>query len=142
LDVGCGDLEVIKSLKIKNYTGIDISDTIIKRNATLKPEWNFLSGNFLDLSKNKRLQSDFVICLDVLIHQHNCDEYFQIVKATFDSSKKICLIAAFNEEPTKEFTSEITSYHEPITKTLQKLNINNYQILGSYRDTTLLFIQK
>jgi len=142
LDVGCGDLKIMKSLKLKNYTGIDISDTIINRNKLLKPEWNFLSGNFINLSRDNKVKADFVICLDVLIHQHNYQEYLEFVKTLVDTSNKIGLIAAFNEKPRKKYGGGITAYHEPITKTLQKLEVKNYKILGNYRDTSVIFFHK
>jgi len=142
LDIGCGDLEVMKSMNIKHYVGIDLSKTIIKRNQSLKPEWNFFQGTFLNLCKTHKLQADFVICLDVLIHQQNYKEYFPFVRKIVNSCDKIGLIAGFDEKPSKEFSSEITFFHEPITQTLKKLHINNYKIVGNYRGLSLVLFEK
>jgi hypothetical protein len=43
LDVGCGDLEVVKALNIMDYVGIDQSPALeIARQ--LRPDWQFRLG--------------------------------------------------------------------------------------------------
>ncbi|MEL7409485.1 MAG: class I SAM-dependent methyltransferase, partial [Cyanobacteria bacterium J06558_2] len=67
LDVGCGDLEVIKAFKLSNYTGVDISSQAIELARQKRPDLNFIL-----LENNLSIPAaDLVICLEVLIHQHN-----------------------------------------------------------------------
>src|SRR6185312_1458439 len=68
LDIGCGDLEITEDIDFPNYTGIDTSDFIIKRNKAKYPNRRFLCGDFPNLSNQFQLNADLVICLDVLIH--------------------------------------------------------------------------
>lgn len=67
LDVGCGDISFMKGKKPNEYTGIDISQTIIERNQTSKPDWNFV---LIDATVRapSRFKMDVVLCMDMLFH--------------------------------------------------------------------------
>ncbi len=142
LDVGCGDLFPIKDFTLKNYIGIDLSHTIIMRNRLEKPLWNFIKGNFLDLFQQKKLSADLVLCFDVLIHQHNFQEYENFVNFLVRATNKIGLLSAFEYSPDIKFKSKITAFHEPITTTLKKFNASKIRILGDYRNITIISFQK
>lgn len=142
LDVGCGDLEVVKELEISNYTGIDVSSTVLSKNKNIKPKWNFIQGNFLDIIKNNNVKADLVMCLDVLIHQHDYQSYHDFVGALVESSNLIGIISAYEWFPRGNYRSEITAYHEPITKTLKKFGISKIEVIGVYRDTCVILFHK
>lgn len=140
LDVGCGDLEIVKNLPFKEYTGIDISETIIEKNKKIKPVWSFLCGNFLDLKQN--LEADMVLCFDVLIHQHNYPDYVEFVKSLVNATKNIGIVSGYEWFPEKSFRSEITAYHEPISETLQNCGAKNIKLIGNYRQTEIFAYNK
>jgi len=43
------------------------------------PQWNFLHGDFTTLARERGLVADLVVCMDVLIHQHDPAYYEQFV---------------------------------------------------------------
>lgn len=142
LDVGCGDLEVIDSIPFENYIGIDISPTVILRNASMKPYWRFVSGDFVSLQHSIAFEAELVICMDVLIHQHDYKYYCEFVKCLTECITNIGLISGFEDPPRLGFTSDITAYHEPLTETLARFGINDVQKVGEYRDLVVLLCHR
>jgi len=142
LDVGCGDLEVIKELSIKKYTGVDISEIIIEKNTKLRPDWTFIHGNFVELQKVHQFKADLVLCFDVLIHQHVYDEYLNFAKLLIDATRKIGMISAYEGFPDNQYRSEIIAYHEPISKTLSDLGAKSITRIGSYRQTAIFIFSR
>ena len=66
IDVGCGNLSFWEGRHCQNYIGIDISETIIRKNRTLRPEWKFFissADHFL-----QGINSKCVFCFDLLFH--------------------------------------------------------------------------
>ena len=74
LDLGCGDCEVNKNLKLPNYLGIDVSNVIVERNTKLFPDRKFMVTDFNHILKENK-KADLLICFDVLIHQPTKEEY-------------------------------------------------------------------
>jgi len=142
LDVGCGDIEVVKDLPFSgDYTGIDLSPTVVARNQMLRPEWSFIEGDFLDLSQRDHMSVDLVICFDVLIHQHDAEAYEAFVRALARATQRVALINGYGAPPRK-FFSEICAYHEPITQTLSRLGGGTTEIVGTYRGTHIVQLIK
>ena len=134
LDVGCGDLEVTKTLKNRSYTGVDISDEAIKTASIKRPDWSFISGDIIEIDLP---QSDIVVCFDVLIHQAAKDKYQDILKKIICSARKYLIISGYCQSPW--LTSEITFFYEPLEESI--LNISpsaKIDVIGSYRDITIL----
>ena len=138
LDVGCGDLEVVSKLPLGNYVGVDISKAIIERNHELKPNWSFLAGDFLRIACEEQLAADLVICLDVLIHEHDRQRYAQTVEALVKLTKSVGLIGAYQLPPRNGSSSDITVFHEPITETLGRVGATDIRLIGYYRDTSIV----
>ena len=142
LDVGCGDIEVVKDLPMVNYTGIDLSPFIMEKNRIKRPNWRFITGDFIELYKKNPLESDLVICFDVLIHQFHYETYQEIIRLLSKCCRKICLLSGFEESPGSKFPSETTAFHEPITRTLRKVGIEDMKTIGKYRNATIVFFKK
>jgi hypothetical protein len=137
LDIGCGDLASVEELPITDYTGIDIAETVIKANAARR-SWKFFAGDFLKLYDRHYLRADLVLCFDVLIHQHDFASYEAFVRAIVASCKGIGLVGAFQSPPRPQYRSEITAYHEPITRTLVRCGVKEMRIVATYRDTVVV----
>jgi SAM-dependent methyltransferase len=138
LDVGCGDLEVIKDFKFKEYLGLDLSSEVITQGKEKKPNWEF---KLIKSSHFNFETRDYVICLDVLIHQNSYESYKSLVHTLVNHTKKRLIIAAFDREP--EVVSDITFYYEPISNTLSKLG--DFELIykiGEYRSTDVIVADK
>jgi len=65
VDVGCGDLLFWNGRDCCTYTGIDISQSIIEKNRSVRPSWVFHAA-----SADARLpvSGNIVLCFDMLFH--------------------------------------------------------------------------
>ena len=134
LDVGCGDLEVIKIFPFSNYLGVDLSSKTLEIAKIKRPDWSF------ELIRNQKFrfqERDVVICLDVLIHQPSYIRYKELVDLLVCHTRQRLVIAAYEYEP--EISSDITFYYEPISKTLESTKkFKSITKIGEYRDTSLM----
>jgi SAM-dependent methyltransferase len=143
LDVGCGDFEVTRDLPFSGeYTGIDLSPSIIARNRMLQPAWNFIEGDFLDIVRRDRLAADLVICFDVLIHQHDYETYRAFVRELVNATRKVAVINGFEQPRRRKWQNPNTAYHEPITHTLTELGEGQMKIIGPFRNSLVVQIDK
>jgi 2-polyprenyl-3-methyl-5-hydroxy-6-metoxy-1,4-benzoquinol methylase len=141
LDVGCGDLEVVKNLSFSGkYTGIDLSPSIIERNQLLRPDWTFIVGDFLELAHQDALKADVVICFDVLIHQHDVEIYREFVRELVEVAQRVAVINGF--ESPKFVGGKICAFHEPLTETLSAVGAANVTPIGRYRGTRIFRVDK
>ena len=137
LDVGCGDLASVETLATAGYTGIDISEEVLRANRAKRPDWTFLCGDFVRLSEQQSLGAELVLCFDVLIHQHDFATYEAFVRQLVANCKGTGLIGAFQAPPRAPYRSQITAYHEPITRTLARVGATDIKVIASYRDTVV-----
>jgi SAM-dependent methyltransferase len=143
LDVGCGDIEVTKELPFSGeYTGIDLSPSIIARNRALQPAWNFVEGDFLDIVRRNRLAADLVICFDVLIHQHDYETYRAFVRELVNAARKVAVINGFEQPRKRKWVNPNTAYHEPITHTVTGLGEGRMKIIGPFRNSLVVQVEK
>jgi len=133
LDIGCGDLEVTKHLVIKAYKGIDISAEAVRICRAKRPDWDFAVGHPLLLDIQP---AEIVLCLDVLIHMPDIESYRRMVRRLIELTSNVLIVGAYNQPPW--LTSDITFYYEPITKSLREGGMTTFEILGGYRDTTVI----
>jgi SAM-dependent methyltransferase len=131
LDIGCGDIEVTRHLPVKNYTGVDLSENALNLARQKRPDWSFVPYPHAD--------ADLVISMDVLIHQPSRDDYVALCGLIRQHALRHVLVAAYNQPPW--FTSEITFYYEPISRTLLDAGLTNLQIVSGYRDVTVVLAQ-
>jgi hypothetical protein len=123
---------------LRKYVGVDVSKAVIERNRQLKPNWSFLAGDFLKIGCEEQLAADLVICLDVLIHEHDRQRYTQTVRELVKLTKRVGLIGAYQLPPRNGFSSDITVFHEPITETLGRVGATDIRLIGYYRDTSIV----
>lgn len=144
LDVGCGDIEVTRDLPFSGeYTGIDLSPSIVARNRALQPAWHFIADDFLDLVRREPLEADLVICFDVLIHQHEYETYRTFVRELVNAARKVAIINGFESPRNGRVRSKNCAYHEPLTQTLTELGEEvPMKIIGPFRNSLVVQIDK
>lgn len=142
IDVGCGDLETTKEFAFRNFSGYDVSRKAIEIAKSRRPDWLFyeLSDDWANLLGQR---ADLVICLDVLIHQKNPDEYFRLLKILSEITQKRLIVSGYEQFPEKEFVSEICSYHEPLSTSLKRLGVfDEIMQIGMYRGLAVIVADK
>ena len=70
LDVGCGDLEVVKTLALHSYVGVDQSKTALEIAKRARPDWTFFPAPAMNVPG-----AELVLCFEVLIHQETLGQY-------------------------------------------------------------------
>ena len=142
LDVGCGDIEVTRELAFEGvYTGIDLSPFIIERNREIRPDWNFVLGDFLALAQTRAVHADLVLCLDVLIHQHDRETYRELVRALLDASEVALVVNGFDAQARSSRLSPNVAYHEPINQTLRDCGVTSTELLATFRRTAFVLVE-
>jgi SAM-dependent methyltransferase len=136
LDVGCGDIEILRGLSIASYTGIDISDVVVARNRTLRPEWTFLcadlAGDFVPP------EAELVMCLDVLIHQKRRQDYDAILGKALRAARKVALVSGYG----KPDPGWNVFFHEPLLDSVRRIRPDaSIEPLAEYRGTELLMLR-
>jgi len=97
IDVGCGDLTFWEGRDCEDYTGIDISETIIKDNIKKKPEWNFIISNAETYLEG--VNSEYVFCFDTLFHIMDDDIFTAILENICRYSTKYIIIHTWIRNP-------------------------------------------
>jgi len=102
LDVGCGDFRtgelVVKIFPFASYLGLDISENIIdkcKKKAeelNLRKRYNFQTINNYDFKDTAEL----VLCLDVLFHQLDDDQYKNLIDKLKSSYTKYLVLTEYS----------------------------------------------
>jgi SAM-dependent methyltransferase len=132
LDVGCGDMSVSGMLPAGGYTGVDISDLVIRENNKCFPGRRFIHG---DLVRLDLAPADLLVCFDVTIHLSDAGHYKDFVARCLALSGKAGLIAGYEEPPRQP--SDITFFHEPLSETLRAAGATNLQRVGAYRQVAV-----
>ena len=141
LDVGCGDIEVTKDLRFGGtYTGVDLSPSVIERNATLRPDWTFLTGDFIALAQEGRLGADLVLAFDVLIHQHDEETYQAFVRELINVAGKVAVMNGF-DDPRSGYKGNV-AFHEPLPRTVAKIGTGQMLLGDRFRRTQIVLVVK
>jgi hypothetical protein len=113
LDVGCGDLEVVGSLNLQNYVGIDQSQQSLGVARTKRPDWQFLRA------PGDVAPADFVICFEVLIHQRSLGEYSQLVEYVAQRTRRRLIISGYDAQGDHVAANHMIYFHEPLRLSLE-----------------------
>lgn len=114
LDVGCGDGEATRGLPLAAYIGLDLSEEAIRLARLTRPDGTFELGTIRDW----RGEAELILCLDVLIHQADAEEYRATVKALLDATTRVLLVSGYERPP--ESDSPMVHFHEPLSSTVAR----------------------
>lgn len=127
VDIGCGDLEVVKSLPIKRYHGFDIAAGALEIARNKRPDWLFDRIGMGDPIE----EGDVVLCLDVLIHQPTCEQFLAMITKLSAAARLRLVVSGYDEPPTA--SSEITRYYLPISEALRRTGaFSSITVVGRY----------
>lgn len=114
LDVGCGDLEVVRTLDLHNYVGIDRSDSSLATAAAARPDWTFRRAPATDVEP-----ADLVLCFEVAIHQETAADYHDLLAFLARNTLRTLIVSGY-DQPTEEIsTNHMVFFHEPLKKSLE-----------------------
>lgn len=137
VDIGCGDIEFVHKEAFGEYMGIDLSEQAITKAKKKRPDWSFRVGRIESLQDEF---FDFVLCMDVLIHQPNRAAAEALVDDMFRVARKGIVLSI-------HASSQTNSNISFNTFTLRNYLLDNLAIcrivsLGTFRDTEILAVSK
>ena len=100
IEFGCGDGNQLKLMKYPNYTGLDVSPTIISKNIEYfngdytKSFFVYNSNAFED--NERKFKADLALSLDVIYHILEDDIYEKYMNHLFNASDKFVIIYSSN----------------------------------------------
>ena len=137
LDVGCGDLAVSHIVPEREYTGVDVSPVVVERNRHAFPTRRFVCADILELDN---LESDVIVCLDLLIHVDDVDRYRGIVERLVRWAGRGGVVSGYETKPKSPSVS--TFFFEALSSTLRSAGAHRLRRLGQYRDVTVWLFER
>jgi SAM-dependent methyltransferase len=127
VDVGCGDLEVVKSLPIRRYHGYDVAAAALEIARNKRPDWRFDR-----IGMDGRIEpGDVVLCLDVLIHQPTREQFLAMIAKLSAAARLRLIVSGYDEPPATR--SEVTRYYLPISEALRLTGMfSTVTVVGRY----------
>jgi SAM-dependent methyltransferase len=137
LDVGCGDGEATRGLRLRRYIGLDVSEEAVRLARTTRPDGEFHVTTIRDSPETAEL----TICLDVLIHQADPQEYRQTVKALLEATSRVLLVSGYERRPSSN--SPMIHFHEPLSITVERTEptVRSYKLREEHEITTLAVVR-
>jgi SAM-dependent methyltransferase len=115
LDVGCGDLEVIKDLAIVNYLGIDQSCETLEIAKLARPDWRFKLAPAADVPA-----AEMVICFEVLIHQETEEAYRALIDFLAQKTIGTLLVSGYAADHDFIQKNPMLFFYEPLQRSLRR----------------------
>lgn len=140
LDVGCGDIETIRTFTLSNYTGIDISPNAISIAKSKRPELNFIL--FTGEDDPTIPCADTVLCLELLIHQKSIEEYRKIISFLAAKTKRRLIVSGYTSKQPHHDSNHMLAYHESLFDSLEKTGkFAKIHKIGSHSDVDIIMAE-
>jgi hypothetical protein len=137
LDVGCGDLEILRPLSLKGYFGIDQSPEAVRIAAAAKTDWQLAIMDIL-ADYDRIPTKPFVICLEVLIHQKTLAQYRGLLRAVASKCEETLIISGFSTKIEMSSDAPSIFYHEPLAESLAALGLfSSIREIGRHTSVTI-----
>jgi 2-polyprenyl-3-methyl-5-hydroxy-6-metoxy-1,4-benzoquinol methylase len=89
------------------------------------------------ITSDNILETDLIMCFDVLIHQSNETDFKSMVKSMVEKAKTRLIIGAYNQEP--KYTSNITHFYNGIFDEIKQYNkFDEIAVMATYRDVSVV----
>lgn len=133
LDIGCGDLEIIRRFSLRKYAGVDISIEALTQAKEKFPQFDFYSL----VTENGVIPSaSLTICLDVAIHQSSEADYQLLLDFVVEKTDKTLIVSGYDAQVDN---SNMCFFYEPLKASLSARNkfkfvfkISEYRGLSVY----------
>ncbi len=133
LDVGCGDLEVVKALSFQNYVGVDQSLTTLEIAKRSRPDWTFLRAPAKDAPP-----SEFVLCFEVLIHQKTKEAYRAVIDYLAEKTEGVLLVSGYDACTEAISNNPMVFFHEALSESLKRTGkFQSVNIVGNHSDVVI-----
>jgi len=131
VDVGCGDLTFWEKpyspfpRTCFNYKGIDFSEVVVELNRAKYPDRQFILAN---ATVKQGIKSPVVLCLDLLFHVLNDEDYVKIIDNLCDYTERFLFIYTWQLKPL-ELAEEIPQAFRQLGKQFKLMNQKGLMIV-------------
>lgn len=133
LDIGCGDLEVVKPVSLCGYVGVDMSPLAIQRGREALPGATFILG-----LQPETPTAELVLCFEVLIHQHDEDDYRKVIAFAAERASRTLLISGYAADSEAIRNNSMTFFHEALADSLAKTGkFRSIEEIGRHTDVVI-----
>lgn len=133
LDVGCGDLEVVHALNLKNYVGVDRSLTSLAIAADRRPDWKFSEAPAYDAAP-----AEIVLCFEVTIHQQTEQSYRDLIWFLANKTRRTLIVSGYEELTDKIAANHMLYFYEPLRQSLEATGkFSLISKIGSHSDVAI-----
>jgi hypothetical protein len=133
LDVGCGDLEVLKTLALHSYVGVDQSKTALEIAKRARPDWTFFPA-----PARNAPGAELVLCFEVLIHQDTLGQYLDLIKYLAEKTESTLLVSGYEEETDSIRRNPMLFYYEPLSVSLERTGrFQSITVVGHHSDVVI-----
>lgn len=134
LDVGCGNLELVRNFRMNNYLGLDQSDQALETARKAQPNWAFRA---VDLQRDAASISgaEMVICFEVLIHQPMREAYDRLINFLADKAQAKLIVSGYEDRERVMAGNHMIFFYEPLSQSLKKTGkFRTIEKIGSHSD--------
>jgi hypothetical protein len=117
LDVGCGDLEVLRTLDLRGYVGLDRAPESLTLARAARPDWRFVQ-----MPDNSVEPCDFVICFEVAIHQETDQDYKELIAFLAEKTRVSLIVSGYDADDEHIRRNHMIFFHEPLKQSLVATN--------------------
>lgn len=133
LDIGCGDLEVVKALNLRGYVGVDQSTKTLEIAKRARPDWAFLQAPCPHASP-----AELVLCFEVLIHQESLAAYHELIYYLAKKTQRVLLVSGYEEATEAIRSNPMLFFYEPLSSSLRKTGkFISVEAVGRHTDVTI-----
>lgn len=115
VDIGCGDLEVVRLLNFSRYIGVDEAPRALELGREKRPDWEFRQAP-LDVSGGSVAEA--ALCFEVLIHAPTAQAAEKLIDTLARAASKRIVISGY-DHPVPQ--SPIVYFHAPLKDMLGAL---------------------
>lgn len=137
VDVGCGDLEVVKPLQLRNYLGLDTSRLAIEAARRVRPDWTFAH---VDHCRKDALsfRREMVLCFEVLIHQCSEADYRELIRFLADCTDRTLIVSGYAGDYEGRAENSMVYFYEPLDESLRNTGkFRSVRRIGSHTDVAV-----
>jgi SAM-dependent methyltransferase len=137
LDVGCGDLEVVKALDLQNYLGIDTSKVALEIARDARPEWEFRNFDFRE-NLTEIPAKQLVLCFEVLIHQSSEALYCILIEFLASHTERTLLVSGYETDSDQRRQNAMLFFYKPLEESLRRTGkFASIKKIGSHSDVAV-----
>lgn len=137
LDVGCGDLEVLKTFNLHGYLGLDVSESALQRARAARPDWQF---QLLNIGKDHTQlpAKEMVLCFEVLIHQNTRAAYDRAVDFLARQVRRTLIVSGYDRDQGYGKSNSMVFFYEPLEDSLRRTGrFSSIRKIGEHTDVSV-----